>query len=123
MDQYAHQYAHMRELRKMIQKVFSFFFFSCINKYITWKLSEKLFIPCRLLFLTQFILSAYCLQDNFLAFSYQFELSPITEILNKKMSRRKAGGRNQPACLSGDLAYLTSIWSASTTAKGKFVKS
>lgn len=92
----------MRELRKMIQKMFfSFFFFSCINKYITWKLSEKLFILRRLLFLIQFILSAYCLQDNFLAFSYQFEISPITEILNKKMSMRKAGGRNKP----GDLAY------------------
>lgn len=102
--------------------VFSFFY-SCINKYITWKLSEKLFIPHRLLFFIQFILSAYCLQGNFLALLSQFELSPISEFLNKKMSMRKAGGRKQPACLSGNLAYLKSLWSDFTMAKGKFVKS
>lgn len=103
--------------------MFFSFFYSFINKYITWKLSEKLFTPCRLLFFIQFILSAYCLQGNFLAFLSQFELSPIREILNKNMSMRKAGGRKQSACLSGNLTYFTSLWSDFTMAKGKFVKS
>jgi len=50
-------------------------FFFYLNKYITWKLSEKLFILYRLFFLY----NSYYLQDNFLASSYQFEFSPISE--------------------------------------------
>lgn len=55
--------------------LFLFFFYSYLNKHISWKLSEKLFIPYRLL-----LYNLYYLQDNFLASSDQFESSPISEM-------------------------------------------